>query len=153
MPAPPDTPQPIATTTGQALVRGLRRAQALLVFLLKWVLPLYVATEILKRSGALAWASEFLAPIMGVWGLPPEAAPALTVGLLVNLYGAAAMAAPLGLSWQQMSVLGLMLGIAHSLPLETAVVRQLAPGRHHQLTALRLALGLGAGWVVHLVLL
>ncbi len=113
--------------------------------MLKTILPLYVATEILKASGILAYVSSFLAPVMGLFGLPAEAAAVLTAGFLVNLYAAAAVAVPLGLDWIQVSVIGLILGIAHSLVVEGAVVRGLVPGRHWQLTALRLGLGLAAG--------
>jgi hypothetical protein len=117
-------------------------------FLLKVILPLYLATAVLRQTGVLAYVSSFLAPVMGLWGLPPEAAAVLTAGFLINLYAAAAVAAPLGLSAGQMTVVGLILGICHSLVVEGAVVRELVPGRAWQLTALRLGLGLGAGWVL-----
>jgi len=136
----------------QGLGAGLKRGKHLIWFLLKTILPLYVATEILKVTGLLSWISGFLAPVMGLWGLPPEAAAALTAGFLLNLYAAAAVAAPLGLDWAQVSVLGLILGIAHSLVVEGAVVRGLAPGRLWSLTALRLGLGLGAGWALARIL-
>lgn len=132
----------------QGLQAGLGRSLSLVWFLLKTILPLYIATEILKASGLLAYLSSFLAPVMGLFGLPAEAAAVLTAGFLVNLYAAAAVAAPLGLDWAQVSVIGLILGIAHSLVVEGAVVRGLVPGRHWHLTALRLGLGLGSGWVL-----
>jgi hypothetical protein len=132
----------------QGLQAGLGRSMSLVWFLLKTILPLYVATEILKASGLLSYISSFLAPVMSLFGLPAEAAAVLTAGFLVNLYAAAAVAAPLGLDWAQVSVIGLILGIAHSLVVEGAVVRGLVPGRHWHLTALRLGLGLGSGWVL-----
>ncbi|MFH1057162.1 MAG: nucleoside recognition domain-containing protein [Pseudomonadota bacterium] len=135
-----------------ALANTRQRSLAFLWFLFKTILPLYLLTEVLKQSGALAWLAGFLAPFMGVWGLPGEAAAVLTAGMLVNLYAATAVAAPLGLTWQQVSVLGLILGIAHSLVVEAAVVRQLTP-RHHRLTLLRLGLGLAAGWVLKLIIM
>ncbi|MFH1034125.1 MAG: nucleoside recognition domain-containing protein [Pseudomonadota bacterium] len=135
-----------------ALGRGWGRSRAFAWFLLKTLLPLYLATEVLKQSGLLPWLAGFLTPIMGWWGLPGEAAAALCAGLLINLYAAVAVAAPLGLSWQQVSVLGLILGIAHSLLVETAVVAGLTP-RYKALTALRLGLGLGAGWVLARVIM
>ena len=56
-------------------------------------------------------------------------------------------AAPLALSWQQVSVLGLILGIAHSLLVEAVVVRQLTPRYHLPSPGLRVGLGLAAGWL------
>ena len=134
-----------------ALAQGLRRCRRFAWFLLLNILPLYVASELLVASGALAYVSGFLSPVMGVWGLPPEAAAVLVAGMLVNLYAAAAVAAPLVLTWQQVSVLGLILGIAHSLVVEAVVVRQLTP-RYHLLTWFRVVLGLGAGWLLALML-
>ncbi|CAO0822859.1 membrane hypothetical protein [Desulfarculales bacterium] len=93
---------------------------------------MYLITEVLKISGLLPWLAGFLTPLMGWWGLPGEAAP-------------------LGLTWQQVSVLGLILGIAHSLPVETAVVAGLTP-RYKVLTLLRVLLGLTAGWALAWVL-
>ena len=136
----------------EALGHSGRRTRAFVWFLLKNILPLYLATEILKQSGLLAWLSGFLAPIMGLWGLPGEAAAVLSAGLLVNLYAATAVAAPLGLSWQQVSVLGLILGIAHSLVVEAAVVRELTQ-RAWSITLLGLGLGLGAGWLLSLIII
>ncbi|MBI4800024.1 MAG: nucleoside recognition protein [Desulfarculus sp.] len=135
-----------------ALQRGLARGRAFVWFLLKTLLPLYLATELLKASGLLAWLASYLAPVMGWWGLPGEAAAALCAGLFINLYAAAAVAAPLGLSWQQVSVLGLILGIAHSLLVETAVVRGLTPS-YKALTLLRVGLGLASGWLLAMVII
>jgi hypothetical protein len=136
----------------EALSAAYARSRSFVWFLLKMILPLYLATEVLKASGLLTLVSGFMAPVMGWWGLPPEAAAVLTAGFLVNLYAAAAIAAPLGLSWGQVSVLGLILGIAHSLVVEGAVVRELSPTKYRMLTLLRLGLGLGAGWVLARVL-
>ena len=136
----------------EALSRTRQRGVAFVWFLLKNILPLYLVTEILKQSGILAWVSGFLAPLMGLWGLPGEAAAVLTAGMLVNMYAATAVAAPLGLSWQQVSVLGLILGIAHSLVVEAAVVRELTQ-RAWSITLLGLGLGLGAGWLLSLIII
>lgn len=142
------------TAPWRAAVRdGLKRGRSLAVFLLKNILPLYIVTEILKVTGVLSYVSGFLAPVMGLLKLPPEAAAVLTAGFLVNLYAAAAVAAPLGLTGGQVTVIGLILGIAHSLVVEGAVVRELVPGRMWHLTLFRLGLGLSAGWALARVIL
>ncbi|MEW5911430.1 MAG: nucleoside recognition domain-containing protein [Thermodesulfobacteriota bacterium] len=150
MPAPPAIGQALPPWR-QALQASYARGGRFLWFLVKMVLPWYLASELLLRSGVLAYLSGFLAPLMGLWGLPPEAAAVMLAGMLVNLYAAAAVAAPLALSWQQVSVLGLILGICHSLLVEAVVVRELTP-RYRALTLLRLGLGLGAGWLLALLL-
>ena len=134
-----------------AFKASYHRGVKFLWFLLKMVLPWYLASELLMISGVLDYLGSFLKPLMGIWGLPPEAAAVLLAGMLVNLYAAAAVAAPLALTWQQVSVLGLILGICHSLVVETVIMRELTP-RYRALALLRLVLGLGAGWALALVL-
>lgn len=134
-----------------ALEASYHRGVKFLWFMLKMVLPWYLASELLMISGVLDYLGSFLKPMMGIWGLPPEAAAVLLAGMLANLYAAAAVAGPLTLTWQQVSVLGLILGICHSLVVETVIVRELTP-HYRALALLRLVLGLGAGWVLALVL-
>jgi hypothetical protein len=56
--------------------------------------------------------------------LPGEAALGLMAGYFINLYAAIAVIAPLELSTKDITIAALILGIAHSLPLETAVTKQ-----------------------------
>lgn len=137
----------------QGVVAGLARSRRFIWFLLKTVLPLYVATEILKVTGILSWASGFLGPVMSWWGLPPEAAAALLAGFVLNMMAGVAVAAPLGLSPAQVSVLGLMLGICHALLIEGAIVSGLAPGKTLQLTIFRIGLALLAGLALARILM
>jgi hypothetical protein len=129
------------------------RTRSLAWFLLKVVLPFYVASEILMATGVLTWASAFLEPVMNLFKLPPEAAASLTIGMFASLYAAAAVAAPLGMTPEQVTVLGLILGISHALPVEGAIIRELVPQKHYQLVVLRLVLGLGVGWVAAEILI
>ena len=132
----------------QSLQQGLARTRVFVWFLLKTILPTYIIMEILKFSGAIQWIAGFLHPVMGIWGLPGEAAAALAAGFLVSLYATAAVVASLGLTPAQITVLGVILCLAHSLPVEGALIRQLLPGSFFRVTLLRLALGLSAGWVM-----
>jgi hypothetical protein len=77
-------------------------------------------------------------------GLPGEAAMALVLGFFVNLYAAVGILASLGLSSGQVAVCGLMLGICHSLVIESAVLRTIGT-RYLLLTSYRLALSLLVG--------
>lgn len=148
----PETPQIPQNPVGQAFWQSLSRTKTLLLFMGKIILPFFVLTEIMLRSGALDYISQYMRPVMAIWRLPPEAAMVMASGMLINLYAAVAVAAPLGLGWQEVTVLGLMLGIAHALPMETAIIRELTP-RWKSLNLLRLAAGLAAGWLLALVLL
>jgi hypothetical protein len=61
---------------------------------------------------------------MGIFGLPGESALGLIAGYFVNLYAAIAVVAPLNLSAKEITIIALMLGISHSLPIETAVTKK-----------------------------
>ncbi len=50
---------------------------------------------------------------------------AITAGIFLNLYAAVAFAAPLGLSSYEWTILGVFLGVCHSLPVENAIMKKL----------------------------
>jgi hypothetical protein len=142
---------------GQRLKRAfglsLPRIRALGFMLLKTVLPYYILTEILIQTGWLEQISRYTAPFMQYWNLPGEASAVIVVGAFTSMYAAAAVLAPLGLSGAEITVLGFMVTIAHSLPMEGAVVRELLPGSFWYISIFRLVLALVSGWVLAQVLL
>jgi len=105
------------------LKEGLRAGLLTAWRLLRVMLPFSVAFDLLARTGVLAHAGMLASPLMAPFGLPGESAVALATGMTVNLYGAIAAAASLVLVPAQVTVLGLMLGFAHTLPVESAVLR------------------------------
>lgn len=90
--------------------------------LIRFVLPLYVLVDLLKGSGAVDYLGALFAPLMRLFGLPGEAAFAFIAALLLNLYAAIAVLAPLQLTPWQVTQCGLMLGIAHNLVVEGGVL-------------------------------
>jgi spore maturation protein SpmB len=98
-------------------MRGARTA----LFLLRIILPLSFAVSLLDWVGLLEKIGRLLAPAMGTFGLPGEAALALVSGWLVGIYGGVAAMAIMPLSAAQVTVLSLMLLTAHNLPVESAV--------------------------------
>jgi hypothetical protein len=112
--------------------------------LIRFVLPLYVLVDLLKGSGAVDYLGALFAPLMRLFGLPGEAAFAFVAGLLLNLYAAIAVLAPLQLSPWQVTQCGLMLGIAHNLVVEGGVLGSTG-ARGGVLTLCRLLLAAAAG--------
>lgn len=90
--------------------------------LLKFVVPLYIAVDLLKQTPAIAILGGLFAPLMGWFGLPGEAAFAFIAAFLLNLYAAIAVMAPLDLTPWQVTQCGLMMGIAHNLIVEGGVL-------------------------------
>jgi hypothetical protein len=123
---------------------GLRKAMQTSWVLVRVILPTYVAADLLKATPVIPALGRLFGPLMHPLGLPGEAAMALVLGCTVNLYAAVGILASLGLNAGQVAVCGLMLGIAHSLVIESAVLRTLGT-RYILLTCYRLLLALLVG--------
>jgi hypothetical protein len=91
------------------------------------VFPVSIAVLALQHSPVLPWIVERLAPWMGRFGLPGEAALMLVLGALVNIYAALAAGAGFGLSAGEMTTVALMLGFAHNLLVEGSLLVRLTP--------------------------
>jgi len=135
-------PPPLTRRLRLGLERGLRAC---------WVLfrisvPTYIVMDLLARLGVIAAIGKACAPLMGLFRLPGEAAIAVLLGYLVNIYAATAAAGSLGLSSGQILTLGLILGFAHTLVVESLVLRA-ARARPLPLLAYRLAMSIVAGLV------
>ncbi len=87
----------------------------------------YVLSDILLYFDLLRPLGIFLAPLTTLLHLPAEAGPALIGGggVLLNVYTAIAFAAPIGLTLHQWTILGVFIGICHSLLVECAIMARL----------------------------
>ncbi len=104
------------------LREGLRSGLQTSLKMARWVLPLYLVVDLLKKTPVLDQIGTLFAPVMGVFGLPGEAAFAFVAAFLLNLYAAIAILVPLELTPWQVTQCGLMMGIAHNLVVEGAVL-------------------------------
>lgn len=95
--------------------------------LLKVMVPALVVVKALDLFGATTWVAAALSPVMSLVGLPDEIAIVWAAAMLVNIYTGMVVffdvAPQLGLSVAQVTVLGTMILIAHSLPVEGAVAK------------------------------
>jgi spore maturation protein SpmB len=117
-------PTPVPSLPGMIL-RGTRKALVVTYDLAKVMVPVYIATTILRHSGVLFHVSNLLQPVTSVVGLPGEASLVLILGALVNLYAAIGALAGISLTPAQITILSMMLLTCHSLPLETTVTQRL----------------------------
>jgi hypothetical protein len=134
-----------------SLQRGLRKGAATAFGLVKVVFPLYVLVNFLKDSGLLAKMAIFFAPLMKFVGLPGEAALAILAGNIGNIYAGLAVIGPLGLSPKQVTVVGLMLGLSHSLIVEAAVIHRMG-ARPVPISLFRFFLSATAGLILNAVM-
>lgn len=95
-----------------------------------WVLfrvmvPALLIVRIISLLGVLGPLGELMAPVMQAAGLPGETGIVWITGMLTNMYGGlallAGMAGSLALTTGQVTSLGMMLLLAHSMPVEVTV--------------------------------
>ncbi|BCR05598.1 nucleoside recognition protein [Desulfuromonas versatilis] len=134
----------VATRLRTGFLEGLKTTAKLV----KFVLPLYVVVDLLKGTAVIEVLGGWFAPLMQLFGLPGEAAFAFIAAGLLNLYAAIAIMAPLELTPWQVTQCGLMMGIAHNLLVEGAVLGSTG-ARGGLLTGCRLLIALVAGLVLH----
>ncbi len=96
--------------------------------LLKIMIPALIVVKVLQELGAMEVIGAVLAPIMSLAGLPPELGIVWATTLLTNVFSGivvfAGMAGDLSLSVEQVTVLGSMMLIGHSIPIEGSVARR-----------------------------
>jgi hypothetical protein len=125
-----------------ALLSALRAYRRLFLI----VAPIYVVVTILRHTPVLPWIADHMAPAMGAFGLPGGAALVLVLGVIINIYAGIAACAGLGLSPGHATTLALMLGFAHNLLVESALLFKLSR-RAALWIALRIAMAIVAGLV------
>lgn len=115
--------------------------------LFKLTLPVIIIVKILEEMGAIPYISALLEPLMLLVGLPENMGIVWTTTMITNVYGGMIiffqMADDQVLTVAQVTVLGSMMLIAHSLPIEVRIVQQ---------AGVRLAIALGLRIVCALIL-
>lgn len=114
--------------------------------MVKIMVPTIVLVQILRAAGILEILSSAAAPFMKYFGLPGEAALALITGAVVNIYACIAVAVNIPMTAKSMTILAVMVLIAHNLIVETAVQSKAGTP-----AALMLAVRLSASWIAGLV--
>ncbi|MDN5332280.1 MAG: hypothetical protein PWP45_1505 [Tepidanaerobacteraceae bacterium] len=113
------------SVTFDTLRRGLKSGIDVTWQLAKVMIPIYFIVTFLKHTPILGAIARLFAPLMGIFGLPGEAALVLVLGNLVNLYAAIGAIVSLSLSLKEIAVLAIMLSFCHSLPVETALAKKI----------------------------
>jgi hypothetical protein len=88
------------------------------------IFPVTLAVSLLRYTPVYDSLLSALTPVMALFGLPKEAAVALVLGNLLNLYAAIGAILTMGLTVKQVFILAVMLSFSHGLPVESAVCRQ-----------------------------
>jgi hypothetical protein len=115
----------VQSSFGRTTARGAWHGVRAFLKLMLIVAPVYTAVTVLKYTSVIRIFAEFMAPFMRHFGLPGEAALAIILGNIANLYGGLGAVTVLKLTQAQLTVLSLMLLLSHSQILETAVFFQI----------------------------
>ncbi len=94
------------------------------IVILKYVVPIYILADILYYYNILSYISFIFEPVSALLNLPKETSLAIISGMFLNLYAAVAFAAPLSLTPKDWSILAIFLGVAHSLVVESAILKK-----------------------------
>ena len=126
------------------LRRGFMSGLNITLELSKILVPIYFIVTFLKHTPIIDWISILFAPLMGLFGLPGEAAIVLVMGNVVNLYAAIGAMASLALSIKEITILAIMLSFCHSLLVETVLAKKIGLSAM-KVIAVRVALAVVSG--------
>ncbi|RAW06949.1 hypothetical protein DKQ62_11165 [Halomonas elongata] len=132
----------------------LRDALFVYVSLLKVMVPALLVVKGLEWLGAIDWLGEMLSPLMNWLGLPDAMGLVWAAALLTNIFTGLVVffevAGDMSLSVAQVTVLGVLMLVGHSLPVEGAVAKR-AGVPWWVTVALRLGGALVLGGILHWV--
>src|SRR5699024_12743946 len=101
--------------------RGLQQGLHVTWTLGKVIFPITLIVTILQHTPILPCIIELLSPIMGLFGLPGEAAVPFVLGNSLNLYAGIAAIISFDFSWKEVFILTMMLSFLHNLFTESHV--------------------------------
>ena len=118
--------------------------------LYKIMIPMIIIIKIIEEFGGIVLLSQWLSPVMSLVGLPSEMGLVWATTIVTNMYAGLVvfMSMDTDLTVAQVSVLGILLLLAHSLPLEAAVAKKAGVGIMVTLV-IRLGGSLLMGWIFH----
>ena len=124
------------------------------VTLLKIMIPVSIAVKIFQETGLIDTVGSALAPVMEMVGLPGGYGLVWATAMITNIYGGMvvffSLVAESPLTVAQVTVLGAMILVAHTLPVEVGIARE--AGVHVWFTLLlRILGGFVLGGILHVI--
>jgi hypothetical protein len=135
----------------KAFLDSLKPTIKVSMLMLKVFIPLSLITLLLRYLGVLDLLAPLFAPFMLLMGLPGEAAITVLAGFTNSIYAALATTAAIDFTPRQITILGVVLGIAHSLFVETGILVSLRMATI-KLALFRLVVGVAAGIILNAIM-
>lgn len=104
------------------VVKGTQTGLKVMWELAKVIVPAVTVVTVLDKTGLLAHVSRALGPVMGLFGLPGEAALVLVTANFVSTYAGLATLVALNLPAKQITILATMIMLCHAAISETAII-------------------------------
>jgi len=130
--------------------RGFHEGLSLAWTLGKIVFPITVAVTILQYTPIFPWLIDFVAPLMGLIGLPGEAAMPLVLGNALNLYAAIGAIVSFEFTVKEVFIMAMMLSFSHNLFIESALASRVGVS-WWLISGIRIALALISAITINLV--
>ena len=112
----------------KVLANIVRESSKIFWVLFKVILPVVIIIRLLELTGAIPYLSKFLEPLTSFIGIDGSLGLVWMAAILVNIYAGMAAFASLQSIFDytvaETTILGLIILIAHSLPIEVAIARK-----------------------------
>ena len=114
-------------------IRALRDAVSICLDLFKVMVPVIILVKMLKEFGLISYLAAPLAPAMRLVGLPGEMGLVWATAIINNIYSGLVVYAELArdsgaLTTAQVTILSVMMLIAHNLPVESKITQKCGVG-------------------------
>ncbi|PRO65599.1 nucleoside recognition domain-containing protein [Alkalicoccus urumqiensis] len=114
------------------------------------IFPITLIVTMLSQTAAMDFLVRMMSPLMGLIGLPGEAAVPLVLGNVLNLYAAIGAMLTMDLAVKEVFILAVMLSFSHNLFVESAVAKQVGL-RISVVLVVRIGLAVVSAWLIHLL--
>ena len=131
-------------------IKGIKEGLKVTWTLGKIVFPVTIIVTILQYTKILPWFIKLIAPLMGLLGLPGEAAMPLVLGNALNLYAAIGAIVSFEFTVKEVFIMAIMLSFSHNLFIESALASRVGVNWWF-ISSLRIVLALVAAVMVNLL--
>lgn len=121
------------------------------VWLLKLMLPISLAVQVLGYYGVIEWLAQWIDPIFRYMGLPGASAICFMTGACSTTYAALAVMLSMKITLRQATILAIMTCICHALPMECAIVHKVG-SKPLQMGIIRIIAAFLAAFCLNLIL-
>lgn len=111
--------------TTKTFTTGIKNGFQTTWILGKVIFPITAIITILSYTPVIDWIIQLCTPLMGLIGLPGDAAIPLVLGNVLNLYAAIGAILSLDLTVKSVFILAVMLSFSHTLFVETALAKRI----------------------------